>query len=94
MPNGKPVRNRQEVLMGRYISQKSEAQLHLVPPLPAEQLWVPHLWSGIRNLTWHAMGRIQRMEKCAIHGIAHCQFEGQIANESLKESLLSPFYTS
>lgn len=94
MPNGKLVRNRQDVLLGRHISQKSEARLHLILPLPDEQLWVPHLWSRIRNLAWHAMGRIQRIEKCAIHGIAHCQFEGKIANESRKESLLSPFYTS
>lgn len=42
MPNGEPVRDGQKVLLGRHISQRSEAQLHPVQSLPAEQLGLPH----------------------------------------------------
>lgn len=56
--DGKPVRNEWEVLLGRHISQKLEAQLHPVQPLSAEQPRLPHRWSATRNPAWQRVGRI------------------------------------
>lgn len=90
VPSAETVRNGREVLLGGHISQKSEAQWHPVQPLPAEQLWPPHLW---RKPVWQAVGKNQRMEKYLVHRIVYCQFEGQLADRSLKESRLSSCYT-
>lgn len=87
VPSAETVRNGREVLLGGHISQKSEDQRHPVQPFPAEQLWFPHLWRGTRNPVWQVVGKNQRREKYVVHRIAYCQFEGQLADRSLKESL-------